>query len=88
MAEPNAKMWNEQRKIIYLDSYVPLTSWSIARMEQLMKYRLDYFASRFRALFRAYVQEPERWDSKWVLGMLDLESVCRVSFFLIILISF
>ena len=79
MSATYIKMYNQQRKTILLDTYVPQTSCSLAAMEKIMTYRLQYFVSRLRAALKCIIDEPDKWDKAWVLDMLDVENVCMNS---------
>jgi hypothetical protein len=70
-----AKLYNQAMSIVYLDTYVPETSRSLATMEQLVTYRLEYFVSRMRAALGAHIDEPKKWDRGFLLEMMDLETV-------------
>jgi len=86
MSTPYIKMYNQQRKTILLDTYVPQTSRSLATMEKIMTYRLQYFVSRLRAALKCIIDEPDKWDKTWVLDVLDGECVCMNSLLKAILI--
>lgn len=69
------KLYNEAMSILYLDTYMPETSRSLATMEQLVTYRLEYFVSRMRAALRVLIDEPTKWDRPFVWEMMDQETV-------------
>ena len=74
-----AKLYNDAMSIVYLDTYVPETSRSLATMEQLVTYRLEYFVSQMRAALRVLIDEPTKWDRAFVLEMMDQDTVCVYS---------
>ena len=79
MSATYIKMYNQKRKTILLDTYVPQTSRSLAAMEKIMTYRLQYFISRLCAALKCIIDEPNKWDKAWVLDRLDVENVCMNS---------